>query len=70
MLLKGRFGLHPEFIDETTIVSQDLSSEVDNDSQAVHGTPPANRAKKAASKNQTKPIAENIFRAQKQMLRN
>ena len=29
----------PEFIDETTVVSEKLSSEVDDDSQAVHGTP-------------------------------
>ena len=66
MLLSDQFGLGPEFIDETTVVSLDLSSEVVDDSQAAHGTPPADKAKKAATKNQTKPTKEKIFRASKQ----
>ena len=50
MLFKDQFGLSPEFIYETTAASQDLSSEVGDDSQAVHGTPPADGSKKAATK--------------------
>ena len=53
---QGAVWSEPEFIDETTIVSQDLSSEVGDDSQAAHGTTP-----KAATKDQTKPML--IFRA-------
>ena len=36
-----QFGLGPDLIDETIVVSQNLSSEEGDDSQTVDGTRPA-----------------------------